>query len=885
MAKLYECSSGPLPGETDKLKPGIFYWLGTNQGKAAYTNPCDKGVVDVTISSDGGGKSKKASIVGNELATFYTGNTMDSWIKIDVGGEVLIQPRSYCIRNVQEGATSQPLRNWHFEGSKDGVTWDKIKTHTNETALGHRVAGQCAQFNVNTDCYYRHFRIFQFDKNGDSKHHLACGGMEIYGVVISAKAPESQFVFSGTVPQDDAPFDTNGLFYWLGTKRGTAPYVNPHVLKAVTCKTSSHGGGQNNALEAFVSHETSSLYTKDTADSWISVDIGEQLFVPTCYVIRNCHTAATSCSLRNWELQGSVDEVKWTTLERHVNDTSLTASAPGHTAVWKLKPGLPASRYFRIFQFGKNAANSSYCALGGMELYGHFAGAGAAPVTVGKTPSQSGTTFVYSDLPACNAPFDRNGLFYFLGTKGGTCGYQNPGILKQVVCEASAVGGGDLNGIVSHGTNTFWTKDVANSWAIVDIGANRSFSPSCYCLRNCETSATTSTLRNWEFSGSNDKQTWTVLKRHTEDTSLLFKTSGHVAVWQLGSGLPACRYFRILQFGPNGNNKNHMGIGGMELYGVLYGSGSMSALPPTPTQPIPTPTPTKPSPTPTQPISTPTAKPTTTPAPTAPTTKPTVSRTHGLGFTKDDAMGTYKPIAEFVDGFQPQKTCKEYVTQDCVIACVNSAPFIQQTCEETARITSSYLQCPEIASALHKSDIQPMELFAVILYTFDLALIYPEGWDGDKKSCFYCELNGTLQSRDHVKLAHLKGYLHFLMKALRKLPAWKGSVYRGIDANGSAILGPNYSQGRKVHFSGLSSAAPDLEVARNFAGEDGVVLRMKIRNGRDIRQYSAIPNESEILLLPNIGLMVTEELHFDDDIGCNVIDLVEMQETTNTFVF
>eukprot|EP00927_Polykrikos_kofoidii_P039990 TRINITY_DN3426_c0_g1_i5.p1 TRINITY_DN3426_c0_g1~~TRINITY_DN3426_c0_g1_i5.p1 ORF type:complete len:1325 (+),score=170.48 TRINITY_DN3426_c0_g1_i5:106-4080(+) len=1324
MSQLYTCSGGKVPGNGEPFEPGIFYWLGTKRGSASYENPATTGVVKCSMSSDGGGKSRVESLVSNKAATIYSKNVAKSWFAVDLGEDVLVQPTSYCIRNAEEGATSQPLRNWYFEGSTNGSNWDKISTHTNDDTLKVRVSAQCAKFDVNTSRRYRHFRFFQFDVNGDNKHHIASGGMEIYGVVYAAKAdgvvygagdtagPKvtdggttlvfqksegtpangapfdklgvlywigtsrgtsaynnphtsgkvtatmstngggqsrvesfvsheaatcytddteswiqvdlgsdvqlmvsdyvvrnaetgatsvplrtwelqgqrsgawvtldsrtndetlgvrvsaqcahfkvtachdyyrvfrifsksrvavggiefygrlqnpsaalaaskvtsdgSNFVFSGTLPNDDDSFDKNGLFFWLGTKGGTTTYTNPHTLKAVHCEMSSHGGGSNNNLEAIVSNGTNSCYTKDVADSWVSVDIGTRLFVPTCYVIRSCHTAATSQPLRNWELQGSVDKNKWTTLKRHVNDQSIKVSVPGNCAVWHLEPELPASRYFRIYQFDTNGAGKHYCALGGMEFYGHFEGAKPTSLVAsspGKMSSGVGKRFVFSgSLPSADEPFDCGGLFYWLGTKQGTSEYENPHNLKAVVCEVSSHGGGSnnhLEAIVSHATNSFYTGNTENSWLLVDIGADLSFSPSCYCMRTCHTAATTQPPRNWELQGSNDKVTWTVLKRHTDDQSLAYKKPGDVAVWELGGGLPACRYFKIYQFGQNGDGKHYLAIGGMELYGLLCGKAFIDAPPSsTAAKPIPAKTippksigdgkwqftfsgvtlgkqdpfdkcglfywlgtkrgsaaswtnpaqnlpvsvssqgggdkknflshvsstfytsnlenswisvdlgngvlmtvdyycmrgcessatsqpprnwnlegsndnnswtclrrhegdctieknasascgswsvrssegfryfriyqfdkngddknylacggielyglysysetsepakalspPSSPGPlraaSPLGPLraASPPGPPRAASPPPAKISKvppanksiavgkvekKAVSRAHGLGFSSDDASGTYKPIAEFVKGFTPQKTCKEYILEDCVTVCVNSGPFLQQTCEEVGQIAMSYLQSPEIASGLTASGVEPMELFAIILYTFDLALICPEGWNGDKMGCFYCELNTLLQSRDISKLAKLKGYLYFLIKALRKLSPWKGTVYRGIDVNGVHILGPNYSEGRKVHFSGMSSAAPALDVAKGFAGEDGVILRMKIRTGRDIRQYSAIPNESEILLLPNIGLIVTEEMHFDDAIGANVIDLVESSEAVQTFVF
>ena len=39
-------------------------------------------------------------------------------------------------------------------------------------------------------------------------------------------------------------FDTNGLFYWLGTNKGTEPWTNPAKSSRVTVSSSGNGEGK-----------------------------------------------------------------------------------------------------------------------------------------------------------------------------------------------------------------------------------------------------------------------------------------------------------------------------------------------------------------------------------------------------------------------------------------------------------------------------------------------------------------------------------------------------------------------------------------------------------------------------------------------------------------
>ena len=68
-------------------------------------------------------------------------------------------------------------------------------------------------------------------------------------------------------------------------------------------------------------------------------------------------------------------------------------------------------------------------------------------------------------------------------------------------------------------------------------------------------------------------------------------------------------------------------------------------------------------------------------------------------------------------------------------------------------------------------------------------------------------------------------------------------------SEGRDLLLRNYQRGRKVHWSGFSSASPSREVALQFAGVGGVLLRLDLlpqgSRARDIRALSALRAEEE----------------------------------------
>ncbi len=69
-------------------------------------------------------------------------------------------------------------------------------------------------------------------------------------------------------------------------------------------------------------------------------------------------------------------------------------------------------------------------------------------------------------------------------------------------------------------------------------------------------------------------------------------------------------------------------------------------------------------------------------------------------------------------------------------------------------------------------------------------------------------------------------------------------------SEGRELLLHNYQRGRKIHWSGFSSASLSREVALRFAGAGGVLLRLDLlprgSRARDIRDLSVLRGEEEV---------------------------------------
>jgi hypothetical protein len=118
------------------------------------------------------------------------------------------------------------------------------------------------------------------------------------------------------------------------------------------------------------------------------------------------------------------------------------------------------------------------------------------------------------------------------------------------------------------------------------------------------------------------------------------------------------------------------------------------------------------------------------------------------------------------------------------------------------------------------------------------------------------------------------GYTYYIHSALRKLPNYKGVVYRGNRTVG--IVKKEYYAGCIIFWSGFTSTTVDINVAQTFAGQDGVVFRINVSNGKVIAALSVLGGEKEVLLLPNAGLVVSKEMHTELADGKQYLDLVEV---------
>ena len=191
-------------------------------------------------------------------------------------------------------------------------------------------------------------------------------------------------------------------------------------------------------------------------------------------------------------------------------------------------------------------------------------------------------------------------------------------------------------------------------------------------------------------------------------------------------------------------------------------------------------------------------------------------------------------------------------------------PFIVEDC---IRITENRLQRLPAGSAI----LGQNEALAVVAYTYDLNFSSEE--DGEDN--LYAVLNDTLRKRSGTVMRALKPYLTYLMRGLMALPGVQTTCFRGVPPDCLDAVQAKYVLGTDVHWSAFTSCTPMLETAKQFAQTaGGVIFRMQMLSARDVRAYSAFPQEQELLLSPNVKLVVTASCRLEAD-GYYYVDLLE----------
>jgi hypothetical protein len=201
----------------------------------------------------------------------------------------------------------------------------------------------------------------------------------------------------------------------------------------------------------------------------------------------------------------------------------------------------------------------------------------------------------------------------------------------------------------------------------------------------------------------------------------------------------------------------------------------------------------------------------------------------------------------------------------------SDVPALQSIVHESAEIsTDRRLRLAAKGTAI----LTPDQALVIALYTYDLGMasVTENGSDN-----FFFACNAVLRNRESARFKALRPFIALFKSAVAALPVQIGVVYRGVPATAADEIATHYVRGMTVYWSGITSVTADFNVARRFAGDGGVVFRVHMVDGRDLRPYSCYPPEHECVLLPNAKLVVANHCRVDGG-----IKLYELQQTVTS---
>jgi hypothetical protein len=197
---------------------------------------------------------------------------------------------------------AEALRNWRLEGSNDGHNWVILRTHTDDPALNGK--GSTATWPIErpeTKGAFSLFRLYQTGVNSNAHHYLACSGWEMYGKLYSPQnagagagaAAAGQLQAVGQAQQSvvtcayQSDFDTNGVFYHIGSAGKTQPWKNPGEVGAVQCYCSELATDPpSQPAYAIVGRETVRCVSAAKPNMWFMIDMKHRRVNPTHYTLR-----------------------------------------------------------------------------------------------------------------------------------------------------------------------------------------------------------------------------------------------------------------------------------------------------------------------------------------------------------------------------------------------------------------------------------------------------------------------------------------------------------------------------------------------------------------------------------------------------------------------
>eukprot|EP01124_Arcella_intermedia_P010776 TRINITY_DN17306_c0_g1_i1.p1 TRINITY_DN17306_c0_g1~~TRINITY_DN17306_c0_g1_i1.p1 ORF type:complete len:600 (-),score=103.03 TRINITY_DN17306_c0_g1_i1:25-1824(-) len=128
--------------------------------------------------------------------------------------------------------------------------------------------------------------------------------------------------------------------------------------------------------------------------------------------------------------------------------------------------------------------------------------------------------------------------------------------------------------------------------------------------------------------------------------------------------------------------------------------------------------------------------------------------------------------------------------------------------------------------------------------------------NGENQS-LYTKFNRQIANRS-TNITIWKNYMYYLLEGLMKLPAWKGTVYRGVTPSILARWKEYHQKNQAVLIITVMSTNKTQKTLKTFSNDrDGTWMVLEVIDGRDVSRLSFYDEEEEIIVLPNTSFRIT----------------------------
>eukprot|EP01124_Arcella_intermedia_P016532 TRINITY_DN23152_c0_g1_i1.p1 TRINITY_DN23152_c0_g1~~TRINITY_DN23152_c0_g1_i1.p1 ORF type:complete len:552 (+),score=133.91 TRINITY_DN23152_c0_g1_i1:3-1658(+) len=162
----------------------------------------------------------------------------------------------------------------------------------------------------------------------------------------------------------------------------------------------------------------------------------------------------------------------------------------------------------------------------------------------------------------------------------------------------------------------------------------------------------------------------------------------------------------------------------------------------------------------------------------------------------------------------------------------------------------AFLEGDLLLAQMQQDRLTEDEAGALVYYTLDCTR-----FGGAREDNLFLILNGMLAKRCLEE--EWKPFTYFLMRALKKIPNYKGKVFRGLNKP-LTQLSKLYKTGSCIVWVAFTSTSLDNKISKQFSkSNSGTWMILEVIEGKDISPYSLF-KEKEVLLLPNTYVKVKE---------------------------